>query len=393
MQKRSIVADYNRAMNPIDFKEDAPGRLIGSLWGNLCFRPNPLPPVLTLDMETATLLAAANHALGKLAGTGQMLPNPHLLVEPFLQKEAILSSKIEGTIASAREIADFQLDPKSEAEKQDVREVSNYILALRYGLQRINELPVSLRVIRELHSHLLRGVRGSDRQPGEFRKVQNWIGPVGSPIEQARYVPPPVPAMLEALDELEKFIHQTPERPTLIDLALIHYQFEAIHPFEDGNGRIGRLLISLLLSERDLLPQPLLYLSAFFERHTREYASLLLGVSQQNAWIEWIRFFLRGVAEQSEDAAKRCDKLLRLREKYRATMQDMNAPTLSLRLVDHLFTQPLITIRRAEEILGVTFKTAQKNLEKLVSAGVLKQERPRQGTRYYVAPTILQLTD
>jgi Fic family protein len=380
-------------MNPTDFKADAPGQLISSLGGNVCFRPNPLPPQLALDMETASLLSAADHALGKLAGAGQLLPNPHLLIEPFLQKEAILSSKIEGTIASAREVADFQLDLTQEPAKQDIREVSNYVLALRYGLKRIKEIPVSLRVIRELHAHLLRNVRGSDRQPGEFRTDQNWIGPARTALAQARYVPPPVSVMLEALDELEKFVHQTAERPPLIDLALIHYQFEAIHPFEDGNGRVGRLLMSLLLAERELLPQPLLYLSAYFERHHREYADLLLRVSQENAWIEWIRFFLRGVAEQAADAAIRCDRLLHLWQKYRATIQDTNAPAISLRLVDHLFTQPIITIRHAEQVLKVTFKTAQKNLEKLASAGIVKEERTRQNTRYYIANKILQLTD
>lgn len=382
-------------MKATDFKADAPGLLIGSLGGNICFRPNPLPPRLALDLETVSLLSTADRSLGMLAGAGQMLPNPHLLIEPFLRREAILSSKIEGTIASAREVVDFQLDPDHPPEKQDVREVSNYILALKHGLERVKDLPVSLRLIRELHAQLLRGVRGSDRQPGDFRKVQNWIGPWNSPIEDARYVPPPVPAMHDSLGELEKFVHEPSDLPVLVQLALIHYQFEAIHPFEDGNGRVGRLLISLLLSERELLPQPLLYLSAYFERHSKDYADLLLRVSQQNAWLEWIRFFVRGVAEQSADAAQRCTKLLRLWQEYRAKMQDVHAPALSLKLVDQLFTQPLMTVRHAQEVLGggVTYPTAKNNLDKLATAGIVKQERNRQGTRYYVAKKILQLTD
>jgi len=381
-------------MKPVDFKEDAPGLLVGSLGGNACFRPNPLPPQLNLDMDTVSLLSEADRALGKLAGAGQMLPNPHLLIEPFLRREAILSSKIEGTIASAREIVDFQLDPSQPPEKQDVREVSNYILALKHGLERVKELPVSLRLIRELHAQLLKGVRDSDRQPGEFRKVQNWIGPWNSPIEDARYVPPPVPVMLENLGELEKFVHEPSALPELIQLALIHYQFEAIHPFEDGNGRVGRLLISLLLSERDLLPQPLLYLSAYFERHSKDYADLLLRVSQQNAWLDWIRFFLRGIAEQSTDAAQRCTKLLHLWQEYRAKMQDVHAPALSLKLVDHLFTQPLMTVRHAQDVLGgVTYATAKNNLDKLAAAGIVKEEHTRQQTRYFIAKKILQLTD
>jgi Fic family protein len=381
-------------MKPTDFKEDAPGLLIGSLGGNACFRPNPLPPHLHFDLETVYLLSEADRALGTLAGAGQMLPNPHLLIEPFLRREAILSSKIEGTIASAREIVDFQLDPSQPPEKQDVREVSNYILALKRGLERVKELPVSLRLIRELHGQLLKSVRGSDRQPGAFRKVQNWIGPWNTPIEEARYVPPPVPVMHDSLGELEKFIHEPSALPALVQLALIHYQFEAIHPFEDGNGRVGRLLISLLLSERKLLPQPLLYLSAYFERHSKDYAELLLSVSQRNAWLEWIRFFLRGVAEQSTDAAQRCTKLLHLWQEYRARMQDVHAPALSLKLVDHLFTQPLMTVRHAQDLLGgVTYATAKNNLDKLAAAGIVKEEQSFQRQRLYIANKILRLTD
>jgi Fic family protein len=381
-------------MNLADFKEDAPGTLVQSLAGNTCFKPNPLPPNLVLDAETIFLLSAADSALGRLAGVGQMLPNPHLLIEPFLRREAILSSRIEGTIASAREIIDFQLDPSQEPPKPDVREVSNYVLALRYGLERVKALPISLRLIRELHAHLLRGVRGSDRQPGEFRKVQNWIGPPNSPIQQARYVPPPVPVMQEVLGEFEKFIHEPSDRPAIIDIALMHYQFEAIHPFEDGNGRVGRLLISLLLSEKELLTQPLLYLSAYFERHSKEYAHLLLRVSQENAWLEWLRFFLRGVAEQAQDASARCIKLLRLWQEYRNRMQDTNAPTLSLKLVDRLFVTPLMNVRRAQDVLGgVAYPTAKNNLDKLAKAGIVREERTRQGTRFYVATKILQLTE
>src|SRR5216684_968945 len=322
-------------MKPTDFTGDVPGMLTRSLDGITCFRPNPLPPILHLDMETALILSQADHSIGKLWGAGRMLPNPHLLIAPFLRREAVLSSRIEGTVASVREVATFEIDPSREPTKPDVREVSNYVLALKHGLQRLKELPVSLRLIRELHANLLRDVRGSDRHPGEFRTVQNWIGPQGSPVEQARYVPPAVPDMRAALDEFEKFLHKPSERPFLVDLALIHYQFEAIHPFEDGNGRIGRLLIPLLLCERGVLSEPLLYLSAYFDRHSKKYADLLLQVSQKNAWLDWIQFFLRGVAEQSQDAQIRCGKLLQLWQEYRNRIQKVNAPALGLKLVDH----------------------------------------------------------
>ena len=380
-------------MKVTDFTADAPGSLEQSLDRIVCFRPNPLPPSLQLDMQTAKILSQADHSLGKLSGAGRMLPNPHLLIAPFLRREAILSSRIEGTVASAREIASFELDTSREPIKPDVREVSNYVLALKHGLQRLKELPVSLRLIRELHAHLLRDVRGSDRHPGEFRTVQNWIGPHGSEVEQARYVPPAPPDMQVALDEFEKFLHKPAERPPLIDLALIHYQFEAIHPFEDGNGRIGRLLVSLLLSERGLLSEPLLYLSAYYDRYSKEYADLLLAVSKRNAWLEWIQFFLRGVAEQSKDAEIRCWRLLQLWQEYRSKIQKVNAPALGLKLVDHLFGQPLITVPLAQGLLHVTYRAAKNNLDKLVAEKILREGKTVQGTRFYVADKILQLTE
>lgn len=322
-----------------------------------------------------------------------MLPNPQLLITPFLRREAILSSRIEGTIASAREIAAYELEPTREPPKPDVREVSNYTAALESGLQRLKELPISLRLIRELHARLMRDVRGSDQHPGEFRTTQNWIASAGSTVDQARYVPPPVPEMRSALDELEKFIHAPAMRPTLIDIALIHYQFEAIHPFEDGNGRVGRLLISLLMSERNLLSEPLLYLSAYFDRHRKEYANHLLAVTQRNAWIEWIRFFLSGVIEQSQDAEDRCTKLLTLLKSYRARVQKANAPALGLKLVDHLFSQPLITVPRAKSLLGVTYRAAKNNLDKLVTEKILREGKSAQGLRVYVADKVLELTE
>ena len=380
-------------MQATDFKIDAPGQLIRSLDGIQCFRPNPLPPTLQLDMETGLLLSQADHSLGKLSGAGSMLPNPQLLIAPFLRREAILSSRIEGTIASAREVAAYELEPTREPAKPDVREVSNYTAALESGLLRLKELPISLRLIRELHARLMRDVRGSDQHPGEFRTTQNWIAAAGSAVEQARYVPPPVPEMRSALDEFEKFIHAPAARRPLVDIALIHYQFEAIHPFEDGNGRVGRLLISLLLSERNLLSEPLLYLSAYFDRHRKEYANHLLAVSQRNAWIEWIRFFLSGVVEQSQDAEDGCTKLLKLLKNYRAKLQKANDPALGLKLVDHLFSQPLITVQRAKSLLGVTYRAAKNNLDKLVAEKILREGKTAQGLRVYIADKILELTE
>lgn len=239
--------------------------------------------------------------MGELSGMGRRLPNPHLLIGPFLHREAILSSRIEGTHATAKELVLFEAMPQS-LSTPDVKEVANYVQAMKYGLARLKELPVCLRLIKELHEILLKGVRGDQHRPGEFRDEQNLIGEQGQSPAQARFVPPPHKDMIEALYALEKYMATPTDIPVLIQLALIHYQFETIHPFMDGNGRIGRLLTTLLLCERGCLPDPLLYLSAYFERNRDAYMDALLLVSQRGSWEDWIIFFLRGVLEQAKDA-------------------------------------------------------------------------------------------
>jgi Fic family protein len=274
------------------------------------FVPSPLPPSLDLTWELASSVAKAERAVGELAGIGATLPNPDLLIQPFVRREAVLSSRIEGTEASIGDLVLFEAG-NAPAAATDVREVANYITALDYGFQRLGTLTLSLRFIREVHEKLMHGVRGAQRRPGEFRTVQNWIGAPGTPMSEATYVPPAVPEMLEALDAFEKYLHAGSTVPTLVRLALIHYQFEAIHPFLDGNGRVGRLLITFLLNDR------LLYLSAFFERHRADYYRLLLGVSRRGAWFEWIDFFLRAVTEQANDAIARVRRILDLHADYR----------------------------------------------------------------------------
>ena len=353
--------------------------------------PNPLAPELEFDTTTVQLLSEANLALGQLAGLGQMLPNPHMLIGPFLRREAVLSSRIEGTLATEEELLLFEASPSKEPKTPDVREVANYVKALEYGLARIKELPVCLRLIREIHARLLEGVRGAERRPGEFRQIQNYIGQRGQPIEQAHFIPPPVPEMNQALEDFERFLNAPNELPFLVQLALIHYQFEAIHPFVDGNGRIGRLLILLLMCERGPLPKPLLYLSAYFEQNRDAYADHLLRVSQAGAWSEWIRFFLKGIAEQSRDAVHRSQQLLDLWKEYRRKMQTVRASALGLQLVDELFSTPAFTIARAAKILDVTFLSARHNIEKLVNAGILKEATGRKRNRVYIAPEILNI--
>ena len=289
-------------MDPSLFKENAPGKVIRNFEGQWAFVPDPLPPSLDLSRETALLLSNADQRMSELASVGK---NPRILIEPFLRHEAVFSCRIEGIVANEEDLLLFNVNPTVEAISPDVRQVANYVIAFEYGLHRIKQLPISLRLIRELHGSLMPGVRGA----GEFRKVQNYIGVEGQGIETARFVPPPVSELGSVLDHFEKFVGQPTNLPLLIALALIHYQFETIHPFVDGNGRIGRLLLSLLLCERELLPMPLLCLSAYFENHRNAYVDLLADVSRNAQWEPWIAFFLRGVAEQSGAAIAQTKRL------------------------------------------------------------------------------------
>jgi Fic family protein len=289
-------------MDPSLFKENAPGRVIRNFEGQWAFVPDPLPPNLELSREIAPLLFKADQKMGELGDVARMLSNPRKLIGQFIRHEAVLSNRIEGIVATEEDLLLFNVNPTVEARSPDVQEVANYVTAFEYGLNRIKQLPISLRLIRELHARLMPGVRGA----GEFRKVQNYIGVGGQRIESARFVPPPVSELGAALDSFEKFVGQSTNLPLLIELALIHYQFETIHPFVDGNGRIGRLLLSLLLCERGPIPMPLLCLSAYFERHRSEYVDLLANVSRNGQWEPWIAFFLRGVDEECGAAIASC---------------------------------------------------------------------------------------
>lgn len=380
-------------MNPESFGTNAPGKLVTIPEGCSAFVPNTLPPKLEIDWQTAQLLADAARALGELAGVGKKLPNPHLLIGPFLRREAVLSSRIEGTYATAEELLLFEAIPTKEPPRDEIREVANYVKALEFGLARLKELPVCLRLMREIHEVLITGVRGHDRRPGEFRNRQNYIGNPGQGINDARFVPPPVEDMHQALLDFEKFIHAPTELPFLIQLTLIHYQIETIHPFIDGNGRVGRLLIPLFLCERGYLPQPLLYLSAYFERNRSGYVDHLLRVSQAGAWLDWIAFFLKGVVEQSRDAIARSQRLLDLWQEYRRRMQTARASALLLRLIDQLFAFPALTISHAQKELNVTYPSAKKNMLKLVEAGVLREASGRQRNRVYIAPEVISIIE
>lgn len=354
------------------------------------FVPPPLPPELDLDLGLMGALSDADRAIGELGGVGGWLPEPHILIRAFLRREAVLSSKIEGTEATLTDLVLFEADAPTP-DRSDVREVFNYVKTLEDATAPGRTLPLSLRLIRGMHRTLMTGVRGGYATPGEFRRSQSWIGPPGCVLNDATYVPPPVDEMHDCLDALERYLHEASDIPPLLRVALVHYQFEAIHPFLDGNGRVGRLLVSLLLIEWGLLPKPFLYLSAYFEANRSEYYDLLLGVSQTGDWHGWARFFLTGVASQSADVIDRAKRLQALREEYHARLQVTRASALLLKLVDHLFAQPAIRIAMAEEILGVTFRAASLNVGKLVDAGILREITGRERNRVFVAQEILGL--
>jgi len=381
-------------MNLEDFRSSTSGKVIRTPRGFAAFVPNPLPPVLTWTPALAQALSEADRALGALAGLAYALPNPHLLVRPFVRREAVLSSRIEGTRASLTDLYVLEAKQLELFETPaDVHEVHNYVTALEYGFKRSEKLPISLRLIREIHAHLMEGVRGEHLTPGEFRQTPNWIGPAGSTLETALYVPPPPEEMQQTLADFETFLHAKSDLPPLIRLGLVHYQFEAIHPFLDGNGRIGRLLISLLLGAWGLMPQPLLYLSAYFEAHQQGYYDQLLAVSQRGAWNEWLVFFLDGVAVQSRDAVQRIQRLQDLRERYRQRVQATRAAARMLQVVDLLFANPLVTVSTVQSALKVQFPVAQRYVDQLVSARVLREITGRARNRVYRAEEILRVID
>lgn len=380
-------------MRAEDFTSEQGRSLVRTPQGFLAFAPPPLPPPLVLDWQLVDDLSVAHQALGELAGAARNLPNPRLLMGPFVRREAVLSSRIEGTQASLSDLLFFEAASGTESDAPDVREVANYVAALEHGLDRLHELPVSLRLLREVHAKLMEGVRGGDRTPGEFRRDQVWIGPPGAPPAEATFVPPPVPEMTAALAGLEAYLHEPSGLPLLVRLALVHYQFEAIHPFRDGNGRVGRLLISILLVAEGAMPWPLLYLSAFFERNRADYYQLLLRVSQAGAWTEWLQFFLRGVAGQSRDASARSAALLDLRRAWHRRLQTARSSALLLRLVDDLFSSPALTIPGAARRLGVTQRSAGLNVGKLVRAGILSEATGRRRNRIFLATDIARIAE
>ena len=379
------------------FKNSPAGRILRTDRDYYAFVPNPLPPEIQYTKELVNLLSEAALELGNLNGIGAMLPNPDLLIIPYVRREAVLSSRIEGTQTSLSELFYFEAQRKEEQKKQaqktDVLEVLNYVKAMDYGIKRLRELPLSLRLIREIHGILMKGVRGQHMAPGEFRRSQNWIGPAGCTLNEATFVPPPVNEMNQALGDFEKFLHERENFPGLLQCTLIHYQFEAIHPFLDGNGRIGRLLITLFLCERQHLSYPLLYLSAFFEKYRNEYYDRLLAVSQRGEWKEWVRFFLRAVVTQSQDAIKNSQAILKLLEVYKERIHQKRPSGYVLKLLDEIFKNPYISIPGVAQKLKTSYHTAKAAVKKLIEAKILFEITDKFRGKVYCAKELLDLLD
>lgn len=354
------------------------------------YHPADLPRTFDYDDEVVRELDKATGSLHRLAGVGRLLPNPTLLIAPYVRLEAVLSSRIEGTQSDVNDLLRFEAgDAESVgAMHADVIEVRNYITAFDHGSKRLSEdFPLSLRLIREVHEHLLTGVRGGYATPGEFRRSQNWIG--GSSPADAAFVPPPVDVMHKALDDLEKFLHED-SLPLLLQLALVHYQFEVIHPFLDGNGRLGRLLIPLLLIERQILPSPLLYLSVYFEQHRDQYYDLLMSTSRTGDLRPWVLFFLRGVSLQASDAEERTVRLVELQAATRNDLMQAGAGMTVIRAAELLFSTPYLSGNGLASALQVTGPTARSAIEYLVQRGDLVEATGRRRNRFYFAPAIFE---
>lgn len=374
-------------MDPKRFTDTNTGRVIKTLQGYYAFIPAPPPETLPLDPATELALSRADAALGELSGLGRYLPNPDLLIAPYVKREAVASSRIEGTQADLSDLLLDELAPERKSPAGDVLEVRNYVAALRLGMGKLKPLPFAGRLVRDLHRVLMRDVRGEYATPGEYRRTQNWIGPAGTTLMTAKYVPPPVEDMHECLKQWEVFVNMRGRMPELVQCALMHEYFEAIHPFVDGNGRVGRLLIPLFLIERRRLSKPLLYLSAFIEQHRADYYDLLNAVRTRGAWLDWVRYFLAGVTDSARAAVRQADAVLDLRARLHAKLEGKHRARA---LLDELFVNPYVTIPRAAKRLKVSDTTADKSVKLLASLRILQETTGRTWGRVWVAGPILK---
>jgi Fic family protein len=369
------------------------GRYIKQPTGYQAFVPSVLPPIpgIRFDDDLLESLSRADRAVGRLDGCAETLPNLELFVFMYIRKEAVLSSQIEGTEASLMDVLEFEAASR-EATSHDVGEVFNYVSAMKHGLARLKTLPLSLRLIKEIHARLLRGVRGAG-YAGEFRDKQNWIGPPGSLLKNALFVPPAPHDMQAALGNLEKFLHDSAPMPYLVRAGIAHAQFETIHPFVDGNGRLGRLLITFMLCEHKILRKPLLYLSYFFKQNRAEYYDRLQAVRQSGEWENWLKFFLRGVGDVAEDATGTARKIVQLREQHRKLVTESlgRSTSRALNLLENLYLQPVVSMAKVSEICGVTFQGASDMVKHFSSLGILKETTGQRRHRLFAYARYLAL--
>lgn len=359
--------------------------------GYYAFVPNPLPPPMKWNDRISRHLSDADRLIGQLTSIGSTLPNPHLLIRPFVRREAILSSRIEGTQTSLAELFADEAGAQTKQNRSDLKEVENYVKALEFGIKRLDKLPLSLRLICEIHEQLMKGVRGNIATPGEFRRSQNWIGVAGCTLQNATYIPPPPHLLMQCMGALEKFFHES-TLPPLVTIGLIHQQFEAIHPFLDGNGRIGRLLITLYLIEKKLLPSPILYISAFFEATRKDYYAALSAVTEKGNWEFWLEYFLNGVSRQAQDAINRITKMLNTVKKWQRFFTS-KADKNCLLLIDDLMANPFITVNFVTKKHKMPFPTAQRAIDKLEKRKILKQANDAKRNRIYCARIILDILE
>jgi Fic family protein len=391
IDNKAALSHIIKKVQSMDIQQSSSGKLIKSPTGINAYVPNPLPPTIEWTNQLVNSLSRADYLLGKLAREGSKLPDPHLLMRPFITREAVLSSKIEGTHATIGEILAHNAGVSVKQNPDDLQEVQNYIVALDFGLKRLDDLPLSLRLIKEIHEQLMQGVRGSHATPGEFRKIQNWVGQTGCTLNTAKFVPPPTNYLEECLGELEKFLHDR-QLPALIHIALCHYQFETIHPFLDGNGRVGRLLITLSLIEQKMLPSPLLYLSAFFEATREEYYRQLFNVSSNSTWQDWLIYFLNGVAVQSEDALSRSIRINNLLNKWKLQVAS-GASSVPVDIVNHFAVNPYLTIKKIAEELKIAYSTAERGVRKLLGKNIVSQVSGNKRDKVYCATEILSILE
>lgn len=364
------------------------GRYVAQPGGHRAFLPAPLPPdpAIRLEGELQALLSRADRALGRLDGSIQTLPHPDLFVAMYVRKEAVLSSQIEGTQSSLQDVLAAEARVLSAGRPDDVDEVFNYVGAMNHGLERLATLPVSVRLIREIHQRLLAGVRGQHRSPGELRTTQNWIGPGGCTLAEATFVPPPSHEVPRLLGELERFLHDESPLPLLIRIGLAHVQFETIHPFLDGNGRIGRLLITFLLCEKQVLLKPVLYLSHYFKHHRQQYYDHLQAVRDHGAWEQWLVFFLTGVVEVSQQATDTARRILLLRERHRQIITDAfgRAAGNGHRVLEHLYQHPIVAVTAVRDLTGTSYPAANNLVTQFVKHGVLHEMTGQKRNRRFV---------